>query len=246
MASKRQTSKPRPHHASEKKSKQHATASKRSDNGEKPSKSRKKPTSGLSRFKWFLVILTLLIVLFVYFLDIAEVKTNAMMPSLAKGDVVLVFAPAFVSLSFESGGIGYMERSSKDLAPNFLRVVGGPGQIIRYDDDQLVIDGISPKRLRLTNEAIIRPADEPEIWRETLSNGRSYRILLPKQGLHGSIHGEFNLEPETFFVVGDNRMASYDSRQMGAVPQKSLTGKPLFILYSSHNDGILGHYLKGI
>ena len=211
-----------------------------------PVKSRRKPVAGLSVFKRFLAVIAILAALFIYFLDITEVNSNAMMPALSRGDVVLVFAPAFVSLEFESGEIGNIERSSNDMAPNFLRVMGVPNQTISYEDDQLVIDGIRPKRLPLTNDAIIRPIDEPDIWRETLSNGKNYRILLPKQGLHGSMHGEFSLEPETVFVVGDNRMASYDSRQTGAIAQKAITGKPLFIIYSSHNDGLLGHWLKGI
>lgn len=247
MASKRQSSsKARTHHASDKKTKQHDTASKRSENREKASSSKQKPKSGFSVFKRILVVIALLTVLFIYFLDITEVNSNAMMPALSRGDVVVVFAPAFVSLNFESGEIANIERSSNDLAPNFLRVMGVPNQTISYEDDQLVIDGIRPKRFQLTNDAIIRPIDEPDIWRETLSNGMNYRIILPKQGLHGSMRGEFKIESDTYFVVGDNRMASYDSRQSGVIVQKAIKGKPLFILYASHNDGILGHYFKGI
>ena len=247
MASKRRSSsKTRAHHASERKTKQHVNTPKRSDNQISNSKSRQKPGSLISKLRRVLAVSAILVIILVYLMDITEVSSNAMMPALSKGDVVLVFAPAWITLDYKVGDIAYIERSSNDLAPNFLRIMGLPAQTIQFEDDQLVIDGIRPKRLQLTNDAIVRPADEPEIWRETLSNEVNYRILIPKQGLHGEIKGKSKIEPESVFIVGDNRMASYDSRQSGAVLQKTLKGKPLFILYSSRNDGILEHWLKGI
>ena len=196
-----------------------------------------------TRLKVALVLTGFLAMIGFVLFDVVEVSSNAMLPTMSKGDTVLTLSPAFMSLDYKAGDVVYVE-SSQGVTPNFLRMVTEPDQTVRYYGDKLEINGHKPGRLLLTNPSIVRPADTPEVWRETLENGRNYRILLPKQGIHGPLAGEVKLRSETAFLVGDNRMASYDSRQTGPVSLDECRGKPLLILYSSQNDGLLGHWLK--
>ena len=51
---------------------------------------------------------------------------------------------------------------------------------------------------------------------------------------------KFKVGPLSYFVLGDNRISSNDSRDWGVVPAKNIVGKPWFTLWSSRNndDGI--------
>lgn len=185
------------------------------------------------------------VLLAVYFLGISRVTSNAMMPALAQGDVVLSFAPVWMPMEYSPGKIVKVRSVREDIAPNFLRVLGVPGHHVSYDSDKIEIDQVPLKRRILTNDAIVRTMEEPEIWQEMLGN-KVYRITLPRQPLVGKLRGDLDLDSESYFLVGDNRAASYDSRQAGATKAGDIRGFPLIILYSSRNDGILGHFIKPV
>jgi signal peptidase I len=49
-------------------------------------------------------------------------------------------------------------------------------------------------------------------------------------------HGELMVPKDEFFVMGDNRDQSLDSRYWGFVPRGNIMGRPL-VIYLSINDG---------
>lgn len=204
----------------------------------------KKNASRHISLKVTICFLMLLSLLSIYCFDITPVSTNAMMPALNEGDVVLSWSPRWINGNYEPGDVVLLANASSETAPNFLRLIAEDGTV-SFHEDEIQIDGNKLKRLQLTNTAIIRPQDEPEIWRETLANGAAYKIMLPQHAMTGSLKGEVILEKDVF-LAGDNRYASYDSRQNGAVDRKQMKGKALIVLESTKDDGFLGKFIKWI
>ena len=75
-----------------------------------------------------------------------------------------------------------------------------------------------------------RPVD---VWRETLPNGVSYDTLDINPNSFSDNTREFLVPPGHFFMMGDNRDNSNDSRmQVGFVPLENFVGKANIIFFS--------------
>jgi len=110
------------------------------------------------------------------------------------------------------------------------RVIGVPGDRVRLVNKQVFVNGTPLKepyiRLSRPSDDLFRdsfprlevaPGETPEWWlmlRKLVEDGQ----LIVPQG--------------HYFVMGDNRDDSYDSRYWGFVPQANIIGRPLLIYWS--------------
>jgi signal peptidase I len=127
-------------------------------------------------------------------------------------------------------------RLPKDDSTDYIkRVIGLPGDRIQMIDGLLHINGVPVKRERVADFIDDEDAGRVRRWRETLPNGVSYETLdLEDDGLLDNTE-EYLVPPGHYFMMGDNRDNSADSRvasAVGYVPFENLIGKAQLVFFS--------------
>jgi signal peptidase I len=128
-----------------------------------------------------------------------------------------------------------------DSTDYIKRVIGLPGDRIQVTDGVLYINGTPVKRERVsdyvTTDAGGRTVNVPR-YRETLPEGVSYDTLdLTPNGMEDNTQ-VFEVPPDHYFMMGDNRDNSTDSRVpptsggVGYVPFENLVGRAEIIFFS--------------
>jgi signal peptidase I len=98
---------------------------------------------------------------------------------------------------------------AKENEDYIKRIIGLPGDTIKYVDDVLYING------KAVQEPYLKPFKKGLSNREKLTEDFSLKEATGKKTV-----------PEGFvFVLGDNRMHSFDSRHFGFVPTENIVGK---------------------
>ncbi len=183
-----------------------------------------------------------------------SIPSGSMRPTLLEGDYLFVTKWAYGyskhSLPFSpdlfSGRIFGSDPERGDVVvfkfpPNpsldyIKRVIGLPGDTVQMRDGQLFINGDAVPREKVgeINNPDITEVNRPvEVWRETLPNGVSYDTLdLTPEGI-GDNTREFVVPAGHYFMMGDNRDNSTDSRfNVGFVPEDHLVGRANIIFFS--------------
>ena len=135
-------------------------------------------------------------------------------------------------------------RLPKDPSTDYVkRVVGLPGDRIQMINGVLHINGTPVKRERI--EDFVETEDngrEVHIkqWRETLPNGVSHATLdMIENGFYDNTK-EYLVPAGHYFMMGDNRDNSTDSRvesAMGYLPAENLIGRVQVIIWSVDEKG---------
>jgi signal peptidase I len=111
------------------------------------------------------------------------------------------------------------------------RVLGVPGDRIRIEDGRVSVNGVildepyaafepaAPNQFRDNFPASVYtdPDVDPEWWREMQKLTRNGELVVPAND---------------YFVLGDNRNHSYDSRSWGFVPREAIIARPVVIYFS--------------
>jgi len=130
------------------------------------------------------------------------------------GDIVVFYAPPNPSIAY------------------IKRVIGVPGDHISYKNKKLTINGkqISQKFLYNAIDTGEVGDAKVKVMEEDLL-GIKHKIYLRQQGGEAENY-DFIVPPGNYFMMGDNRDGSADSRFWGFVPEKNLVGKGKRILFS--------------
>lgn len=111
------------------------------------------------------------------------------------------------------------------------RVVGAPGDTVAMRDGTLWRNGRAVEEPYARHGRSREAPSSPRFgWQERhlVRDGGRRRPYRPTRDDWGPVA----VPPDSFFVMGDNRDNSEDSRYWGFVPREAITGSPLFIYYS--------------
>lgn len=186
-----------------------------------------------------------------------KIPSGSMEPTLVPGDLILVnkfiygLRLPLLDTRLTPGespqrGDVIVFRLPKDPRIDYIkRIVGLPGDTVSYENKQLVINGkpvvthpagtyFDPSTMTYYNEYRERLGDHE--FRIMLNpNAPAYVIGGPENFPHRDLC-HYNADgfickvpPNSYFVMGDNRDNSLDSRYWGFVPQRNIVGKAFVV-----------------
>jgi len=203
----------------------------------------------------FFPVILFVFVLRSFLVEPFRIPSGSMMPGLLAGDFILVNKYTYgirlpvinlkvMDISTPKRGDVMVFRYPGDPGTNFIkRVIGLPGDRIAYREKQLIINGAPMPQSARGDYTYSERGDRADHVlfsrqvRETFDD-RSHDILLTD--MPGSGTDEYTVPPGHYFVMGDNRDRSNDSRFWGPVPEANIVGRAFFVWFSwdMTNSGI--------
>jgi len=202
--------------------------------------------------KSFFPVILAVLVLRSFLVEPFRIPSESMVPTLLKGDFILVnkfsYGLRLPVLNTRIAGAGHPERGDVvvfryPLEPTVAyikRVVGLPGDRLEYRDKQLFINGqpaaqqplagTADPGYRRFEEQLGTVAHAIQVQAESRwGMGMLWSGLQARREADGGIVWQYQVPPGHYFMMGDNRDNSSDSRVWGPLPEENLIGKAFFI-----------------
>ena len=197
----------------------------------------------------FFPIILLVLVVRSFGYEPFRIPSSSMMPTLLVGDFIFVnkytyglrvpvLNKKFLDVGEPKRGDVIVFRKPQDPSINYIkRLVGLPGDVISYRFKQVYINDVAvdlkasgdTQRIQCGRDAGGRPMHfNATTVTETL-DGASHEIYLSKKRGFPSAYLDQVVPEGHFFVMGDNRDCSQDSRIIGFIPEENLVGKAVAI-----------------
>ena len=181
-----------------------------------------------------------------------KIPSGSMMPTLLVGDFILVnkhtyglrvpiLNNTFVEMNHPRRGEVMVFHYPKDPSLDYIkRVVGVPGDRIEYRDKHLIING-QPLDVAFDSDyGYVAPGlnqVSAKRYKETLGEHRHDILIVPDAM---TVDGAITVPEGQYFMMGDNRDNSNDSRFWGFVPERNIVGKAFMIWWNFDDFGRIG------
>jgi signal peptidase I len=217
----------------------------------------------------FFPVILIVFLLRSFLVEPFKIPSSSMVPTLLVGDFILVNKFTYgirlpvankkiVPLGEPQRGDVMVFRYPEDPSLDYIkRVVGVPGDRIEYRNKRLAVNG-QPVPLRQVDDYLSKERMQfSRRYVETL-NGVDHEILLeddapafiaPSRTFPHAQNCNYNMNglactvpPGHYFMMGDNRDNSSDSRVWGFVPDENIVGKAFFIWLNLNELGRFGSF----
>ncbi|MDA0977505.1 MAG: signal peptidase I, partial [Proteobacteria bacterium] len=183
----------------------------------------------------FFPVLAIVLVLRSFLFEPFQIPTGSMIPTLEVGDFILVnkytygirlpvIGTKIVSVNEPENGDIMVFIPPHQNEYFIKRVVGVPGDRVRYQDKTLYING---EKQPQTFVAQIPPVN-PQflLYEETLGDASH---MIQRNPYRETRVEEWVVPEDSYFMMGDNRDQSSDSRYWGFVSEKNIVGKAVAV-----------------
>lgn len=199
----------------------------------------------------FIVVFTLASSFRSVLADWGSVASGSMRPTILEGDRVVVNKLAYrlrnpithsslVSWSEPERGDVIVFKSPVDGTRLIKRVVGGPGDTVEVLDNRLHVNGDAATyddwKLVIEESRGADDADRAILTYEEL-DGKVYLVLIRPGVEELSSFASVTVPEDRFFVLGDNRTNSVDSRWFGFVHRDEIEGRATVMAGSGREWG---------
>jgi len=209
------------------------------------------------RTVFYAILVALFIRTFTY--EPFNIPSGSMIPTLLVGDYLFVskysygysrhsFPLSFLPISNriffrepERGDVAVFKLPRDNKTDYIKRIIGLPGDTVRMQAGRLFINGNLVERIRV-DDYLYKNSYDRQIHQaryiETLPNGRGHYLLEEGDNRRFDNTREFKVPPGNYFMMGDNRDHSVDSRsEVGFVPVENFVGRAEIIFFSTDGSG---------
>lgn len=185
----------------------------------------------------FFPVLVLVLLLRSFLFEPFQIPTGSMIPTLEIGDFILVNKYAY-GLRLPVVGAKIMEVDAPERGEVMVfvhpfegqyyikRVIGLPGDTIRYENGDLYINRAPVSRepgAETTIDSAFGPV--PGTLYSEVIGGYEHTIQMKEQPSRSQARSMWVVPPGNYFMMGDNRDNSSDSRVWGMVPEENIVGR---------------------
>ena len=157
-----------------------------------------------------LISLVVAVLIIVFVYQPVKVEGTSMAPELADNERIFINKFIYRFELIERGDV-VVFRYPRDVSKSYIkRVIGAPGDHVRIDDGQIFVN------------------DQP-----------LHESYIPEEYLDTRSYPETVVPPNSYFVLGDHRNLSNDSRDFGPVARSFIYGKAVFAYWPVDRMGKL-------
>ncbi len=166
------------------------------------------------------IVLTILMFLVIRFaVQNFNIEGTSMEPSLHNTELILVDKWSYLFHTPDRGDVIVFVAPPDPTQDYIKRIIAVPGDVLTIHDTTVIVDGVT--------------LNEPYVAQQNQGNPYAFKII-----------NNMVIPPNDYFVLGDNRGGSSDSRNWGFVPRANIVGRAALVYWplGQNNDGFLPNF----